>query len=578
MLASSPITNHFCLFYPRLIFSRQQMHETVPSIQHGRSIHQLPARSTAAFNSPRMQRAPLQPIDMGQRSYSQMQNQSFHGRSRSESAPMEYLGGAVPDPKVRKLNENNPIQQQMITQQQQHESAALSKRDAGGQDTYIESTASNVSQSSDYSQESLAMERSVSRSSQGSHHSREGFGTHPRAPPVEASAGGHGKPMGQKMRENNEKSPTRTQTGRQVTSPKVKKKMPKMGVRAAIRQHQTQQSAPPVQGGMPPLQGVPPAGYPAPPSNTSSGSGLVHSHSGEQFNQFYPGSHHPSNIVVQQPGDQNHHLRIRQGEHPPLVQSMSYHGRSSQRTTTPDSLSSQESYQSTQPMLVPYAVTNIAAAPPPPDMRASRHAPHKHSDSQLSQSSQVSYNSQQSLSSQHSDSSTRPVTSDSHSHVSQSSDDVSFNSDLRNASLESGAGMGYVAANVHAIANASLSPEHEASAGVLGAAVGQEVVRSTIYMNTDFIHQKEKEKEQLQKLREMDKRDAERSGSPTLPLHINRSQRLNSEQKTISNGSQDEKTVVELSDNEPASEIEALLNHSFDTEGKSHYKSCLLKL
>lgn len=242
---------------------------------------------------------------------------------------------------------------------------------------------------------------------------------------------------------------------------------------------------------------------------------------------------------------------------------MSYHGRPSQRTTTPDSLSSQESYPSAQPMLIPYAVTNIAT----PDMRSSRHAPHKHSDSQLSQSSQVSYNSQQSLSSQHSDSSARPVTSDSHSHVSQSSDDVSFNSDLRNASLESGAGMGYVAANVHAIANASMSPEHQATS----SSVGPQDVKSSIYMNTDFIHQKEKEKEQLQKLREMDKKDAERSGSPTLALHFNRSQRTGAGQKTISNGSQDEKTVEELSDNEQeqVSEIEALLNRSFDTEGKS---------
>ncbi|KAJ8050838.1 Rho GTPase-activating protein 39 [Holothuria leucospilota] len=523
---------------------RQQLHETAPSIQHGRSIHQIPAaRSTAAFNSPRVQRAPLQPIDTSQRSYPH--NQSFHGRSRSESAPMEYLGGAVPDPKVRKLNENNPIQQQVMVQRE----SALTRRDMS-QETYVESTASNVSQSSDHSQDFLTAERSESRSSQSSHHSREGYGTHPRAPPSDSSSVSHGKPN-QKTRDSNEKSPSRTHTGggRQVTSPKVQKRMPKMGVRAAIRQHQTQQ-APPTGQGMPQGQGMPP-GYPA---VSSSASGIVHSHSGEHFNQFYPGGHHPSHVMVQ-PGDQNHHLRVRQGEHPPLVQSMSYHGRPSQRTTTPDSLSSQESYPA-QPMLVPYAVTTIAT---PPDIRSSRHAAHKHSDSQLSQSSQVSYNSQQSLSSQHSDSSARPVTSDSHSHVSQSSDDVSFNSDMRNASIDSTGGMGYVAANVHAIANANLSPEHHPQ--------GSGDVRSTIYMNTEFIHQKEKEKEQLEKLREMDKRDAERAGSPTLPLNIHRPQRPGSGQNAISNGSQDENTVEELSDKEPVSEIEALLNHSFDTEG-----------
>lgn len=196
------------------------MHETAAVIQHGRSIHQIPARSTVttAFVSPRVQRAPLQPIDMAQRSYSQMQNQSFHGRSRSESAPMEYLGGTVPDPKVRKLNENNPHHQQMISTQQ--DSGALGKRDAS-HETYVDSTTSNVSQGSDYSQDFLGIERSESRSSQGSHHSREGYGTHPRAPPSEPSSGG------QKMRESNEKSPTRTQTGRQVTSPKPKRERPK---------------------------------------------------------------------------------------------------------------------------------------------------------------------------------------------------------------------------------------------------------------------------------------------------------------------------------------------------------------
>ena len=321
-----------------------------------------------------------------------------------------------------------------------------------------------------------------------------------------------------------------------MPSPRVKKKskMPKMGINAAMH-HRHMQAGPP------------------PPQSSSVPVNIPQSQSGEHFHQYFSqGSHPPpSSSLSGSMQSMDFHAAVPAAMSAVAQHSVLYHVHPASNQDdsqgglppehiyeilSPDSPTSQDDSFSGSPLHQDNSDSpQMERRVVKPGSRGS--ALHKHSDSQLSQTSQTSHVSQHSLSSQHSDSSVRPNTSD--SQRSHSSDDMQLQGTTLSQSADQLQPFERKQANIRMAKHKPIEdtqpvyiePPHEDNINVnVNVNVGsnnknKNLKKSSerkfdgppLYENLDFMAQKKREQEQWKKLRDLDTRDKEITGSPVIP-------------------------------------------------------------
>ncbi len=353
-----------------------------------------------------------------------------------------------------------------------------------------------------------------------------------------------------------------------MPSPRVKKKskMPKMGINAAMHHHHMQADRP--------VQSSPPVSIPQ-------------SQSGERFHQFFPPGAHPPPTSSGSSQSIDFHSAVPAAMSAVAQHSVHYHvhppgfdarhgnneGIPSEHIyeiLSPDSPTSQDDSYSESPSHhsdSPQVEGNHRGG----GGGEKRTPVHKHSDSQLSQASQAS---QHSLSSQHSDSSLRPNTSD--SQRSQSSDDIQLHGHLSRSADQ-------LLPFEKKQTDIRVAKHRQLDDTQIFSVTQQEGVKDNIiiknkkqrkfdgpplYENLDFMAQKKREQEQWKKLRDLDKKDKEISGSPLIPQRHRRprsgSPRSGSPtwKARLVNGEKDEDK--DLGDKKSSEEQ---LDKSFDSDG-----------
>ncbi|XP_072022049.1 uncharacterized protein [Amphiura filiformis] len=282
-----------------------------------------------------------------------------------------------------------------------------------------------------------------------------------------------------------------------MPSPRVKKKskMPKMGINAAMH-HRHMQAGQPVQSSSPPVS-------------------IPQSQSGERFHQFFPQGAHPPPPSSVSSHSMDFHSAVPAAISAVAQHSVHYHVHPA--GYDPNNIPSEHIYEILSPDSPTSQDESFSGSPSHHSDSPQVEGNHRDSDSQLSH--EASQASQHSLSSQHSDSSLRPNTSD--SQRSQSSDDMQLHGNLSRSADQ-------LLPFEKKQTDIRVAKHRQLDDAQIFNVTQEDVIKDiskkqrkfdgpALYENLDFMAKKKREQEQWKKLRDLDDKDKEISGSPIIP-------------------------------------------------------------